>query len=173
MAVILKCPHCETKFRVEFGTADGGGWPDYCPNKKCGIFMGVDRADDDVVMPAFLSARSKANDQLYRDMERGSEFRAEKAAEMAGVDVSEMSSLKITNLNDRRDSEIAAIEVNNPVTQAMAQAPGITGFQANGAAFAQATNSGPYARAGASVVTRLSQTHHERVQVLAQSGKRR
>lgn len=134
--------------------------------------MANDRADDDVVMPAFLSPKTKANDKVYRDTERGSEVRMHAAAEAAGCDVSEMAGLKITNMNDRKDCEIGAIPVNNPVSQAMQQAPGMTGFQANGAAFAQGTRVGPFANAGAKVVTAMSNLHDGNVRALATSGKR-
>lgn len=173
MAVILKCPHCETKFKVKFGTADGGGWPDYCPNDKCGVYMGVDRADDDVVMPAFLSPRTKANDKVFRDMADGSEVRMKIAAEQVGAPVSEMSAMKITNMHDnQREGDIAAIEVRNLVTEVMAQAPGLTGFQANGSQFAAASRSGPFPNAGAKVVTTMSNLHEQNVRALATSGKR-
>lgn len=125
MAVILKCPLCREKFKYDVSQ----GWPDFCV--VCGGDIN-NRVDDNVVvMPAFLSQKSKNNDKMARDIMDGSEVRAQLGAEMAGVPVSEMSGLKITNLNDRRDAEYSAVEVNNPVTQRMAemQAKGLpTGF---------------------------------------------
>lgn len=106
MAVILRCPECEGKFKWAAGTEE---WPKHCP--LCGAYVGIDRADDDIVLPFIRSARAKSIDQVYRDIEKSSEHRAEQAAQMAGVPVSEMSGLKITDLNDRRDSEIAAPKV--------------------------------------------------------------
>src|SRR5262245_38625226 len=100
MAIIIKCLACDEKFRWDFAAKKK--YPDYCP--ECGTFIGTNRHDADIVMPAILGARTKANDDLYRQMEKSSEYRAEQAAEMAGVPVSEMSALKITNLNDRRDA---------------------------------------------------------------------
>jgi hypothetical protein len=99
-----KCPECGGKFPWE----PTKGYPKACP--LCGFDTSIDEDATAIVLPAFLSAKSKANDKLYRDMEKGSEFRAHAAAEMAGVPVSEMSSLKITDLNDRRDAEISAID---------------------------------------------------------------
>jgi hypothetical protein len=125
MAVVLKCPACEKKFKYDVTQ----GWPDFCP--LCSADINNRVPDNVVVMPAFLSQKSKNNDKVARDIMDGSEKRAELGAAMAGVPVSEMSNLKITNLNDRKDAEFSAVEVNNPVTQRMAemQARGMpTGF---------------------------------------------
>ena len=118
----LKCPGCEKKFKYDVTD----GWPDFCP--MCGHKMGNDRPDDEIVMPAFLSQKSRNNDAVARQIMDGSEQRAEMAAAMAGVPVSEMSGLKITNLNDRNDAQVSAMPVNNPVTQHMA-AMGYNGWQ--------------------------------------------
>lgn len=125
MAVLLKCPACREKFRYDVTD----GWPDQCP--ICKTDINNHRDDDDIVCPAFLSQKSKNNDSVARQVMDGSETRAELAAAMAGVPVSEMSGLKITDLNDRNDAEYAAKDVVNPVTQRMAemQAKGLpTGF---------------------------------------------
>jgi len=113
MAVILRCPACREKFKYDVTE----GWPDRCP--LCKTDINNRRADDDIVCPAFLSPKSKANDKVVRDMMDGSETRANMAAAMAGVPASEMSALKITDLNDRRDAEVAAMPVHNAVTQHM------------------------------------------------------
>lgn len=113
MPVILRCPKCRDKFKYDV-TA---GWPDQCP--LCLADINNRRADDDVVMPNILSFKTKANDGVARQIMDGSEHRAEMAAAMAGVPASEMSSLKVTDLNDRRDTEISAPKVVNVVTQHM------------------------------------------------------
>jgi hypothetical protein len=97
-----KCPECAGKFPWE----PTKGYPKACP--LCGFDTSLPDDATAIVLPAFLSSASKANDKLYRDMEKGSEFRAHAAAEAAGVPVSEMAGLKITDLNDRRDAEISA-----------------------------------------------------------------
>jgi hypothetical protein len=54
-----------------------------------------------------------------------------------------MSSLKITDLNTRRDAEVMAMPVKNTVTEHMANARnGNFGFQSNGAEWAAGTASG-------------------------------
>lgn len=105
MAFKLRCPECRDKFPWTLENP----WPRHCP--LCGADINNDRADDDIVMPFIRSASTSRNDALYRQMEAGSEFRAQAAAELAGCDVSEMSSLKMTNMNDRADTPIAEILV--------------------------------------------------------------
>jgi hypothetical protein len=147
MAVVLRCPACRDKFKYDVSE----GWPTYCP--LCATDINNYRADDDVVMPAFLSQKSKNNDAVARQIMDGSETRAEMAASMAGVPASEMASLKVTNLNDRNDTQFSAPEVHNPVTERMAamQAAGMpTGFGTNAAdamarAAAAHTGDAPYA----------------------------
>jgi hypothetical protein len=135
MPIVLKCPACREKFKYDVSE----GWPDECP--ICKTDINNRRADDDVVMPNILSFKTKNNDKVARDIMDGSETRVEMAAAMAGVPTSEMSSLKITDLNDRNDAQFSAKEVNNEVTHRMAamQAAGMpTGFGAgpNGSEYA-------------------------------------
>src|ERR1700675_4882193 len=94
MGYSLRCPEC----RGKFPWFPAKGMPRFCA--LCGAEVGHDRADDDVVMPFIKSAKTKSVDSVYRDMEAGSENRARLAAEHAGVPVSEMSSLKITDMRD-------------------------------------------------------------------------
>ena len=98
MALSLRCPCCRVKVPWESGTA----YPDECPS--CHEFIGSGRDDTVITMPALRSAATRANDDVYRQMERSSEHRAEQAAQMAGVPVSEMADLKITNLRDNRSN---------------------------------------------------------------------
>ena len=154
VAVVLKCPLCREKFKYDVSQ----GWPDFCP--CCGEDINNRRADDDVVMPNILSFRTKANDQVARDIMDGSEKRAELAAAQLGVPVSEMSGLKVTDLNDRNDTPYAAKEVQNDVTARMAamQAAGMpTGFGAgpNGSQFAANAHAGPEPYAGARAMKSL------------------
>src|ERR1035437_188734 len=105
-AFVLKCPVCEKKFKYDVTD----GWPDFCP--LCSHRMGNDRPDDEIVMPAFLSQRSKNNDKVARDIMDGSETRVDLAASMAGTSREDMAGLKITDLNDRNDAQFSAPEVN-------------------------------------------------------------
>lgn len=147
MAIVLRCPACREKFKYDVTD----GWPDECP--LCKTDINNRRADDDVVCPNILSFRTKNNDKVARDIMDGSETRAQMAAAMAGTDVSEMSNLKITNLNDRNDTQFSAPEVRNEVTQRMdaMQAAGLqTGFGTDAStamshAAASHTGTEPYA----------------------------
>jgi hypothetical protein len=133
----LQCPECSHKFYAP------SLFPECCPH--CGYQY--DPHDDTVIsMPAIKSLVSKVADQTYRDLERSSEARAEAAAQMAGVPVSDMSGLKLTDLRDNtKYGEIAAPPVNNAVTQQMEflkQRGAPVGFGANGAEFAAGTAQG-------------------------------
>lgn len=143
----IRCPVC----RQKFGWDPLQGFPDDCPNPECQSHIGHDRADEDVVVPFIRTdTRTKATDQLYRQMEAGSEFRAQAAAEMLGVPTSEMSGLKITDLRDNQhEGDIAAPPVNNPVSQFMDQNPHMASLATMGPEFARNVGVGFGANAGA------------------------
>lgn len=139
MASVIVCSDCRGRFRWDIN----GGNPKFCV--KCGASFGNDPDDDDVCMPAFLTPKGRGPDDVYRAMEKGSEFRAQHAADKLGVPVSEMSDLKITDFNNRTPAP-----VNNAVTQAMAMAPNLTGaVGSQGVEYSGAVQSGPYPNAGA------------------------
>lgn len=161
MGFMWRCTECRTKVPY---SAD---MPEFCPNPKCSFRLRSDRPDEDVVMPAFLSAGTRANDKVYRDMERASEHRVQQAAEMAGVPASEMSNLKITNLNDHRHEGAVAAQMvtaaNNPVMANMqvAQQQGApVGMNSQaGLYFSGGTTQGPHPNRGARFQQQLRQAH--------------
>lgn len=159
MAFSLKCPACGVKFPWK----PASGFPEYCPNEACTTRIAHDRDDEDVVMPFFRSSATQANDRFYKNMEQASERRAEVAAEKAGVPVSEMSDLRITNLNEtRHEGAVAAIPVNNPVSQFMQQNPQASGFQGNnGVGYSGDVMSGPSPNRGARMQSAVRQMHAE------------
>lgn len=161
MGYLLKCPICRAKFKWNPLV----GFPDYCPNAKCTSRIAHDRKDDDVVMPFVRSPGTKANDDLYRSMEKASEARAEHAAQILGVPTSDMSDLKITNLNDRRhEGAVAAMPVNNEVTRMMAAAPQQFGMNPNaGLQYSATVSSGPYPNSGARTQNMIRSLHTERM----------
>jgi hypothetical protein len=161
MAFSIRCPDCRQKFAWN----PTEGMPEVCPNPQCSTRMASDRADDDIVMPFIRSnGKTAAADKVYRDMERGSEVRAQVAADMAGVPVAEMSGLKITNLNDRRDAPIKAIEVKNDISEAMTRHQGVTGMTGGaGVSLCADTVQGAYAGAGARTRTMIQSMHSEMV----------
>lgn len=161
MKITLRCPliECRKKFSYDVSA----GWPDDCP--VCKGRIAHDRADDDVVIPAFLSEKTRKTDGVARQVMDGSEKRAELAAAMAGVPASEMAGLKVTDLNDRNDTQVAMPRVNNAITQHMEAmtARGMpVGFQRQQAMEAsQLAHVGPEPYAGAKMRTKLWNMHHQ------------
>lgn len=154
MTVIYKfrCPDCREVFRL----VDKPDW-DFCPNCKTSLKT----HDDEVCMPFIRSARMKATDNVYRDMERGGEIRAQAASEILGVPSADVSDLKITNLRDTKEGEAAFVPVNNEVSRLMDKAPDATGFQAMGAQLSSGTQVGPFANRGAKFQTEIRKFHSQ------------
>jgi hypothetical protein len=168
MGYSLVCSECRGR------TPFNGTYPRFCSH--CGADTRPPVDDGVIAMPAFLSAKTKATDKVYRDTERGSEIRAHAAAELAGVHVSEMADLKITNMNDRRDAEIAAMPVVNDVTRMMDAAPkgspfGFAGggMGGGGAELSPDVQAGPYPNAGARMRTALHDYHSQLTHGVASS----
>ena len=122
----LQCPKCTWKFYAM------SLYPDCCP--RCAYVYDPEPGDNVISMPTIRTVAGSMLDKVYRDAEKASEHRAELAAEQAGVPVSEMSGLKITNMRDNmREGDIAAMPVRNEVTRQMdrmAAAGMPIGFQA-------------------------------------------
>jgi hypothetical protein len=90
-----------------------------------------------------------ANDKVYRDIEAGSEQRVERAAELTGATKDEMSSLKITNMNDNmRAGDMAAQDASEAMKRLQASSPTPIGFQSNGAEFSKGIAQGAVALNG-------------------------
>lgn len=145
----VRCTSCQEKFSSPV-------WPPKsCP--ACGHFADPDD-DDRICMPSIKTMRTAHIDKTYREMEAASEQRVLQAAEAAGCDPSEMSGLKITDLNDRKDAEIAAkytptvidaqIQHLNQAAVQRGQAPQF-GFQRNDFGYEGGTGVGAYPNAGA------------------------
>ncbi len=156
MAFSLRCPVCRTKFPWN----PREGYPDECPNEDCNSRIGIE--DNTVICMPFVrsTARSRGIDKVYRDIEASSIQRAEMAAEMAGVPVSDMADLKISDLRStRHEGDIAAVPVVNDVTRFMEQSK-VGGFQGGQAVeYGSAVQVGPHPNAGARMRTAL-QNHH-------------
>jgi hypothetical protein len=91
-------------------------FPECCPS--CGYVY--EEPENEVCLPSLGSLKSAVIDKTYRDLETTSQHRAEQAAAAAGVPVSEMSHLKVTDLRDNvQVGETYAKPVNNPVSQQM------------------------------------------------------
>jgi hypothetical protein len=157
MAYSLRCPVC----RVKMPWNPAAGFPEFCPNVSCESRIAHDRDDADVVMPFYKSAATKANDSIFDRMVAGSEKRAEIAAQMAGVPVSEMSDLKITDLRPTTHAgDVAAVPVNNLVTQFMAANPQAAGFRGgDGLGYSGAVSQGFQPNRGAQMRSVVQSEH--------------
>lgn len=159
MAIKLRCPECHKAFAWDTQLP----WPSACPFADCQAEMSSDKATapGTVAAPYIRSVKTKATDQVYRDIEQASERRVEQAAEMAGVPTSEMEGLKITDLgSSRHEGEVAARDVHNPVSDFMAANPQAGGFRgADGVGYSGAVQSGPSPNMGAKMRSLLQQQH--------------
>ena len=153
------CPSCEGSFEVLHRTSAEPP-PRFCA--RCGFdTQEAEPLAEPLAMPYFSSARARSVDAHYRSAEEGSEYRATVAREM-GLDAEAANQLKLTNQKDGlREGDIAAVPVNNAVTQFMAQAPSGTpvGYVTNGPGYSGAVASGPFPNAGALTQSHIRQQH--------------
>jgi hypothetical protein len=175
----IRCPGC----RKPFPWDPAIDLPERCPLKGCG-YVAKKRepeVDEDGVIviaaPFLRSSTMKANDDCYRQLETSSAARAEAAAHFAGVPVSEMSHMKVTNIRDTRPGEVAAMPIVNDVTRQMdflKQRGGNVGFGAEASQFGPNIMSGGIELNGRALVSgiepsagaRMRKTlhqHHERL----------
>ena len=146
----LRCTLCRETFPWDIAN----GYPGECP--ICHQHIGHDREDDDIVMPSIAAARevTKRTDQVYRDIEKGSELRAQIAAEQAGVPVSEMSGLKITDLKPTIHPGAVAAPPLPQHLQNVGRFQGTDGSQ-----YSPQVMTGPEPNAGARARTALQNFH--------------
>ena len=144
----LRCPECSQVFKTTDldGPCPHCGWKPEKPDAEV----------IDIPMP-FLrtSGKTQRVDDLYRSIEQGAEFRAQKAAADLGVPVSEMSALKVTNMLDgRKPGENSAPSVTAEKSR-LESAGGTAGFMPNGAEYAAGVKAGPHPNAGAKTLAGL------------------
>ena len=164
-----QCPDCDGTFdHLHMRSTDEP--PNFCP--LCGSSM-----TDVEPQPARVNLATntgKSGDQVYRAMEDGSAQRAEMAAQHLGVDASEMSAMKITNMQDNmREGDTAAVTQATPVSQMMQQTQGITGLQSADAAssYAASAHTGAYAHAGDAARQGITQMHQQRAHQIVKAGE--
>lgn len=105
--------------------------PQNCPH--CGLDWWVHPPWAEVTMPHIGKPIKSGVDGMYRAMEEGAEHRANVAMELHGMDADEARLMKITDIKDNvHYGDTSNIEVSNPVSEVMASAPGIFGFQDRG-----------------------------------------
>ena len=118
MPILLKlqCPDCLHRFSIRM--EDDGKLPTFCP--ACGNRMEEDDSDFVPTQMNIGTLHGKSGDKVYRMLEESSAYRAEVTGD---------PSLKVTNLKDNlREGDVAAMPVNNAVTQYAAAAKEAVGF---------------------------------------------
>ena len=88
----LKCRLCGETFRWV-----GDEFPDEC--QVCFQYIGND-GKPEVAAPYIALGAAKNGDNVYKAMEKGAEHRINVAAENLGIDRSELSDMKMTNMQD-------------------------------------------------------------------------
>lgn len=164
-----RCPACAWEFDWDHHpSVEADPPPRFCGG--CGYDSHAEAPlDRAVTAPHIATGTAVVVDGLYRAEEEGSQHRANVAMEM-GLDTDAANALKITDMRDgNRAGDIAAVPVNNPVTQFMANNPGSGGFIGsnatwqNPAQIAAQTSSqvqqGPYPNAGAVAMQQVRQAH--------------
>lgn len=186
-----RCPDCGGIFKFLHHPSDAPP-PDQC--QLCHAWM-----RDDVPEPVFVpqapgirkSLIVKSMDQTYRAMESASIERAQEAADMAGVPVSEMSHLKITDLKDpsnMRAGDISAVTPpagtgagQNQVAHMMQQMGNnigggfnplnVAGSAVPGQMLAAQAHSGDAPHAGEAIRSTVGSTHRDRAWAMQQRGQ--
>ncbi|MFZ3214915.1 MAG: hypothetical protein WA192_02540 [Candidatus Acidiferrales bacterium] len=139
----LRCPFCRQAFPWEAALP----FPRVCP--LCTEEIGIPDRGEVIQMPSLRSAKTKAVDKTYRDIEAGSEVRVERAAEVTGTAKEDMAALRITDMADNmRAGDIAAKEADAAMKRLQSSTPMNIGFQANGAEFSNGISTGAVALNG-------------------------
>jgi len=160
-----QCPSCVGRFSFTHHPSDEPP-PRFCP------LCGFDTEFDPDAMQQVLTAPhigkpiAKLGDQTYRQLEAGSEFRAQMAMEQHGLDTEQANALKITNMRDNAHyGETSVVEVNNEVTRVMAQVQqmgGQVGYAAQtGLGYSSTVSTGPFPNAGARAQKALRAAHSD------------
>ena len=117
----FRCPEASCRHLFTLVLEIGDDLPEHCP--KCGIFTGEDPAAEPNLISIGGSNEAKTVDNLYREVEATSQYRAEAAGD---------PSLKITNMRDHiKVGEAAAMPVQNMITKTAEQLSTVNGVAAN------------------------------------------
>ena len=142
------CPgtdaHPAHQFRyLHHPNVDADPLPRFCG--VCGFDSEGAEPEQAVTAPHIAMPIKATVDNMYRAMEEGSEHRANMAMEQFGLNSSEVSMMKITDMKDNlRSGDTSDMSVNNSVSQTMQQIeqarPGTVGFAGganNGVGYSQ------------------------------------
>lgn len=125
-------------------------------------------------VPTQASLYIQSSDQVFRAMESGADLRAKEAASTLNVPVSEMSNLKITDMHDApKTGEISAkvpmSQEGMKMNQYARQMSFSANTQAQGAAYAKATQQGPAAGKHGTNMAGLLRDRHAQTEAIIRS----
>jgi hypothetical protein len=165
--VRYECPTCTQQFSFRHDPGDCPP-PSFCA--LCGAFVGEDPSQV-MQAPHIQKSIGKVADAVYRDMESSADYRIEQAAEMTGMDASDLSAMKVTDLKDNlRAGDVAAILPENPVSQAMTAQSG-TGMIGHTAQRPAIQHSGTEAYAGARAMATTNAYHQRNASAVVSAGQ--
>ncbi len=143
----IRCHLCRERFSWDIMK----GYPTHC--ECCKQFIGIPADAPELATPYISTPQKRGNtDAIYRDMENKSIARTEMAAADAGVPVSEMSHMKMTDMKDSlREGDSAAANSLTPVQRAM-EAQSSFGGNAAAIAASAGTRQGPLPNAGTNFI---------------------
>lgn len=164
-----QCPDCGGTFKHMHTLSDEPP-PDRCG--LCGNWMSDEPPPVFVPQAPYVkSGAAKAVDDVYEGMVDASKARTELMAQMTGGSASDYNHTVITNLRDAREGETNYVPPPpNPVSQAMAAQPNLTGHQASAMAFAEANRYGVGAYAGEGARQAVRSQHSRQVAELVSAG---
>lgn len=152
------CPSCAATFPYDHHPSIEADPVRFCP--RCGFDQEMDPA---LVMPHIGRSIGKNTDDVYRQMEAGAEFRAQIAQEVHGMDSTEASQLKMTDMRDHlHEGDMAAVMADNPLSRQVDANPGTLGFVQGGAiaqGLEQSFVQGHHQNAGLNAMLKLRQGH--------------
>ena len=147
-----ECPACEKSFEI-FHMSNDEPPPRYCVH--CAYDTHAEDAPamtEPLAAPHIARSIGKSVDATYRADEEGSNFRADYAQQVLGLDKEAADSLRITDMRDNtKPGEAAIVPVVNPVSQFMDANQSAVGFQGgavNYQAYSEQVRTGPAPNAG-------------------------
>jgi Zn ribbon nucleic-acid-binding protein len=168
-----ECPACEKSFEI-FHMSNDEPPPRYCVH--CAYDTQAEDAPaltEPLAAPHIARSIGKSVDATYRADEEGSNFRADYAQQVLGLDKEAADSLRIRDMRDNtKPGEAAIVPVVNPVSQFMDAHQGTGGFQAGAAnyeAYSEAVRTGPAPNAGLRAQLDVRK-HHQQITATGHKG---
>lgn len=169
-----RCPDCGQSFWVPLLSANQE------PPEDCPLCHGTGDAPVDPVdisnlrFPHIAKSIGKVADTVYRDMETGSQVRAEMAAEMLG-ESAQQTAVGMTDMKDsmREGDSAAAMPVSPEMRSFVNNNPNVMSMKDSetGAQYAAATRQGIAAGEGDWIRSQVQRNHHITTASVVRSGE--